>query len=316
MNTEKVTVDEQQILNEIFDGLNQIQKKLPSKYFYDEKGSQLFDQICRLDEYYLTRTEMMILKNNVDQIAECFGDDSIFIEYGSGSSLKSRILLKNIKNLSGYVPIDISTEHLQSTAASLNERYPDLDIYPVAADYTKKIEIPDIKKTVKRRMGFFPGSTLGNFLPEEAREFLAVVADELGENGGLIIGIDLRKDKEILEAAYNDKKGITAQFNFNILHHLNDQFGFNFNVNAFKHYAPFNEEHSRIEMHLVSSEEQTVKCRNEVFHFAKWETILTEYSHKYTMEAFQNIIAGLFEIDKIWTDEKNYFAVLYLKTVL
>lgn len=315
MNSEKVAVEEKEILDEIFNGLNQPQKKLPSKLFYDDKGSQLFDQICRLDEYYPTRTEMMILKNNVDEIVECFGDNSIFIEYGSGSSLKSRLLLKNIKNLSGYIPIDISTEHLQSTADSLNERYPDLDIYPVAADYTKTIEIPDIKKPVKKRMGFFPGSTLGNFLPEEAREFLTVVADELGENGGFIIGIDLKKDKEILEAAYNDKKGITAEFNFNMLNHLNDQFGFNFDVNAFKHYAPFNEEQSRIEMHLVSTKEQKVKCKNEVFHFSKWETILTEYSHKYSIEAFENIIAGLFEIDKIWTDDKNYFAVMHLKTV-
>ncbi len=312
---EKVPTEEKELLAEIIDGLNQPQKKLPSKLFYDEKGSQLFDQICRLDEYYLTRTEMMILKNNVEEIVECFEDNSVFIEYGSGSSLKSRILLKNIKNISGYVPIDISTEHLQSTADSLNERYPDLDIYPVAADYTKTIEIPKIKKPVNRRTGFFPGSTLGNFLPDEAREFLKVVAGELGKNGGFVIGIDLKKDKKILEAAYNDAKGVTAEFNFNLLHRLNNEFGFNFDAESFKHHAPFNEEKSRIEMHLVSLCDQTVKSNDEEFHFKKWETILTEYSHKYSIEAFEKIIEGYFKIKRIWTDENDYFAVMFLETI-
>ena len=315
MNLEKVNTEEKELLAEIFDGLNQPQKKLPSKLFYDEKGSQLFDRICRLDEYYLTRTEMMILKNNVEEIVECFEDNSVFIEYGSGSSLKSRILLKNIKNISGYVPIDISTEHLQSTADSLNERYPDLDIYPVAADYTKTIAIPEIKKPVNRRTGFFPGSTLGNFLPEEAREFLKVVADELGKNGGFVIGIDLKKDKNILEAAYNDAKGITAEFNLNLLHRLNDEFGFNFDVASFKHHAPFNEKKSRIEMHLVSLCDQTIKSGDDEFKFKKWETILTEYSHKYSIEAFEKIIDGYFKIKKVWTDENDYFAVMFLETI-
>ena len=315
MNLEKVNTEEKELLAEIFDGLNQPQKKLPSKLFYDEKGSQLFDQICRLDEYYLTRTEMMILKNNVEEIVECFEDNSVFIEYGSGSSLKSRILLKNIKNISGYVPIDISTEHLQSTADSLNERYPDLDIYPVAADYTKTIAIPEIKKPVNRRTGFFPGSTLGNFLPEEAREFLKVVADELGKNGGFVIGIDLKKDKNILEAAYNDAKGITAEFNLNLLHRLNDEFGFNFDVASFKHHAPFNEKKSRIEMHLVSLCDQTIKSGDDEFKFKKWETILTEYSHKYSIEAVEKIIDGYFKIQKVWTDKNDYFAVMFLETI-
>lgn len=238
-----------------------------------------------------------------------------FIEYGSGSSLKSRILLKNIKNISGYVPIDISTEHLQSTVDSLNERYPDLDIYPVAADYTKTIAIPEIRKPVNRRTGFFPGSTLGNFLPEEAREFLKVVADELGKNGGFVIGIDLKKDKNILETAYNDAKGITAEFNFNLLHRLNNEFGFNFDVASFKHHAPFNDEKSRIEMHLVSLCDQTIKSGDDEFKFKKWETILTEYSHKYSIEAFEKIIEGYFKIKRIWTDENDYFAVMFLETI-
>jgi dimethylhistidine N-methyltransferase len=315
MNQQKILTKDTDTLNEIYEGLKLPQKFLPSKLFYDEKGSQLFDQICRLDEYYLTRTEMMILKNNIDEIVECFEDNSVFIEYGSGSSLKSRLLLKSIKNISAYVPIDISTEYLQSTVELLNERYPDLDIYPVAADYTKTIQIPEIRKPVNRRTGFFPGSTIGNFLPHEAREFLMVVADELGKNGGLIIGIDLIKDRKILEAAYNDQKGITAEFNFNLLHRLNNEFGFNFNLESFKHSAPFNEDMSRIEMHLVSLHDQTVISGEEEFHFKKWETILTEYSHKYSVDSFEKIIDGFFTIKKIWTDENKYFAVMFLETI-
>ncbi len=303
----------QTLLNEIDSGLSRKQKTLPSKLFYDEKGSLLFDEICKLKEYYPTRTELMIMKSNINEISDMFGENSLFIEFGSGSSLKTRLLLSNIKKISGYIPVDISEEHLLKTAAALTERYPDLKIYPVAADYTKSIKFPSINTEVKNTVAFFPGSTIGNFTTEEAKEFLGVIAEEVGKKGALLIGVDLVKDRTVLFDAYNDSKGVTADFNLNLLTRLNSEFGFNFNIDEFEHNAPFNEEKSRIEMHLISKKNQTVKGANgKTYSFSKGEIIVTEYSHKYTLESFADMASKYFEVNKVWTDERSYFSVQYL----
>jgi dimethylhistidine N-methyltransferase len=285
---------------------------LPSKLFYDERGSKLFDLICELDEYYPTRTESLIMKDNIDDIVSVFKENSLFIEYGSGSSMKTRLLLDNLNDLAGYVPIDISEEHLLKTAERLREEYTDLEILPLAADYTKPFDLPEIHKKVEHKITYFPGSTIGNFAKKEAKEFLELIAETCGANGGLLIGIDLHKDKKVLEAAYNDKENVTAEFNLNILERINREFGADFEVENFSHHAFYDEDEQRIEMHLVSEEEQTVTINDRKFYFNKCETILTEYSHKYTLSGFARLTGDFFDIQKIWMDKNKYFSVLYL----
>lgn len=301
-----------ELMEEILTGLSRDQKMLPSKMFYDERGSRLFDFICELDEYYPTRTESLIMKENIEDIVSVFKENSILIEYGSGSSMKTRLLLDYLNNLSAYIPIDISEEHLLKTAARLKNEYSDLDILPLAADYTKPFELPEINKRVEHKITYFPGSTIGNFTKKEAGDFLKIIAQTCGENGGLLIGIDLHKDKKILEAAYNDKEEVTADFNLNLLERINREFGADFEIENFSHRAFYNEKEQRIEMHLVSEKEQTVTINERKFYFRKCETILTEYSHKYTLNSFADLAGNNFDIQKIWMDKKKYFSVLYL----
>ena len=303
---------QKELLNEIILGLSLVQKRLPSKLFYDEKGSKLFDLICELEEYYPTRTETIIMKNNIDDIVSVFEENSLFIEYGSGSSMKTRFLLDNLTNISGYIPIDISEEHLQNTVNRLKNEYPDLEIIPLNADYTKPFKLPELHKKIKHKITYFPGSTIGNFTRIEAKQFLKLIAETCGDNGGLLIGIDLHKDKNILEAAYNDKENVTAEFNLNLLDRLNREFNTDFDVSKFKHYAFYNEAEKRIEMHLISEVEQSVTICDRKFYFNKHETILTEYSHKYTLSGFAELAEDYFEIKKVWLDKKKYFSVLYL----
>lgn len=229
-----------QDLEEIIEGLSQKQKSLPSKFFYDQKGSELFDQICELDEYYQTRTEAKIMTDNIDQITTVFENNTLLIEFGSGSSLKTRLLLEHLPNLSGYIPIDISEDHLLKSAKQLRFDFPDLEIIPLIADYTRPLEFPPIHREVEHKVTFFPGSTIGNFQPEQAKEFLRVIADECGQNGGLLIGVDLKKEERILYDAYNDLKGITADFNINILRRINREFDADFVLNYFDHEAVYN----------------------------------------------------------------------------
>lgn len=301
-----------ELLEEIYTGLEKKQKKLPCKLFYDERGSKLFDLICELNEYYPTRTESIIMKNNIDDIVSVIKDNSLLIEFGSGSSIKTRLLLDNLNNLSGYVPIDISDEHLHDTVERLKDEYPELEIIPIAADYTKPFELPEIDRKVEHKIVYFPGSTIGNFTKEEAADFLKLVAETCGENGGLLIGIDLHKDKEILEAAYNDKENVTAEFNLNILERINREFGADFKISNFSHYAFYNENYKRIEMHLISKKEQTVTINDRKFIFKRGESILTEYSHKYTLNSFAELADNYFDIIKIWADKNKYFSILYL----
>ncbi len=302
------------LLDDVLDGLGQDVKCLPCKYFYDEQGSHLFDEICELDEYYPTRTELAIMDDHVDEMAACLGPRCLLIEFGSGSGRKTEVLLESLDDPVGYVPIDISREHLIASAERLDERFPDLEVLPVCADYTSDYEIPEPARPARRRAIYFPGSTIGNFRHHEAVDFLARAAHACGRGGALLIGADLVKDPAILERAYNDAKGVTAAFNLNLLARINRELDADFDLDAFRHRAIWNEEEARIEMYLESVAEQTVAIDGRNFHFAAGETILTEHSHKYTLPSFARLAAGAgFEVERVWTDQDDLFSVQYLR---
>lgn len=301
-----------QMLREVKDGLKQPQKQLPSKYFYDKRGSELFEQITRLDEYYLTRTEKKILRNNIDEIAGRIGQNSVVIELGSGSSQKTRMLLDHLPDLSAYIPVDISEKYLETVVRELRKEYPGLLIKPVCADYTKPFDLPEIDRPFEYYVVFYPGSTIGNFRPAEARQFLKSIARFLVTGGGMLIGVDLKKDKEILEKAYNDKEGITAAFNKNMLIRLNRELGSDFKVEAFRHQAIYNRQKGRIEMHLVSEVNQQIHLNGEALILKKGESIHTENSYKYSLEELRELVSPWFDVAKVWTDEDQLFSIQYL----
>ncbi len=293
-------------------GLQKPKKELLSKYFYDEVGSDLFEQICDLDEYYPTRTELSILQECVEEIASIVGANCLLIEYGSGSSKKTRKLLDALQTPAAYVPIDISKELLMQTVASLAATYPTLEVLPVCADYTSAFVIPSPKRPVSRRIGYYPGSTIGNFDPEPAKHFLQQIARTC-KGGGLLIGVDLKKDFNILHRAYNDQQGLTAQFNKHLLARINQELDANFHIQQFGHYAFYNPGESRIEMHLVSLKNQTVRIGEVEISFKLGESIWTESSYKYTLEEFAELAATAgFTVEHIWTDERQLFSVQYL----
>ena len=300
-------------MREVIAGLSAEQKRIPSKYFYDEKGSQLFDEICELEEYYPTRTEMGIMTQYVDEMIECIGKDAALIEYGSGSSLKTRILLENHNALASYIPIDISKEHLHASAARLRALFPHIEIAPVHADYSSEIMLPEPWQHTGRKVVYFPGSTIGNFTPDEAVDFLKRVRNLCSPSGGLLLGVDLKKDVNRLEAAYNDAKGVTAAFNVNVLDRINRELGANFVTQDFAHHAFYNEEAGRIEMHLRSEKDQVVAVGGERFAFDAGETIHTENSYKYTLKEIAVVgrEAGL-KVERVWTDEAHLFSVQFL----
>jgi dimethylhistidine N-methyltransferase len=303
-------------LAEIVDGLSQAQKSLSPKFFYDARGSKLFDEICELPEYYLTKTELAIMRAHIGDIAALVGPQASLIEFGSGSSLKTRILLDGLDRLAAYVPVDISREHLMTAAESLAADYLDIEVWPVLADFMQPFELPNPSVMPLRNIVYFPGSTIGNFSPDKAHSLLTVMHEEAGEDGALLIGVDLQKDRAVIERAYNDSAGVTAEFNLNVLTRINTEFGANFDVDLFRHHAVYNEEHGRIEMHLISECEQTVCIDGRSFSFEKGETILTEHSHKYTLEQFGKIAnrAG-FAVDTVWTDPEELFSVQYCRRV-
>jgi L-histidine Nalpha-methyltransferase len=304
--------DKAEIRRELLDGLRKPEKSLPSKLFYDELGSELFEQITRLDEYYPTRTEAEIFTNRIDEIIVHLGSDVTLIEFGSGNSQKTRILLDHLPDPVGYVPIDISQEKLTESATAIAAAYPGLSVIPIWADYTRELELPTIEGS--RKAAFFPGSTIGNFYPDEAEAFLKRVAELVGEGGGLLIGVDLKKDERILNRAYNDAEGVTAAFNLNMLAHINRAFGANFQLDNFRHYAAYNEALGRIEMYLVSLEDQTVNVGDAEVSFRRDERILTEVSHKYTVEDFERLAArGGFHVQDVWTDSDRLFSVQCLE---
>jgi L-histidine Nalpha-methyltransferase len=315
MQVKTQTTHHEDILDEITNGLKKSPKRLPTKLFYDEKGSQLFDKICELDEYYPTRTELKILNDNIEDITSHFGDKCMLVELGSGSSTKIRLLIDHLPTLTAYVPIDISSEHLIYSAECLKADNPTLKVYPLVADYTKEFALPKINEKYKTIDAFYPGSTIGNFTPEKARSFLEKVANTFGKDSGLLIGVDLKKDRSILDAAYNDSNGVTAEFNLNILNHINNLVNADFDINKFSHYAFYNEDVGRIEMHLISKESQEVKIDDEIISFEKNENILTEYSYKYSLQDFKNLVNGIYDVEKIWVDDNRLFSVQFLRAV-
>lgn len=302
-------------LNDVIEGLSQNPKTLKPKYFYDNRGAQLFTEICTTPEYYPTRTEIKILNQNAEDIASQIGDNTALIEYGSGALEKIKILLNFLNEPVGLIPVDISEDQLFASAKNLENLYPDLEILPVAADFTKPIPIPEFSHPPKRYVAFFPGSTIGNFEPDLAIQFLEGVTKTIGLDGLLLIGFDLKKDIETLLAAYDDQRGITSSFNKNLLSRINDELGGNFNLDTFEHVARYNENKGRIEMHLKSTTEQTVSINKELFEFLEGETIHTENCYKFTKESFTAMSskAGLYPV-KTWTDDQNLFAVMLLRT--
>jgi len=299
-------------LTEILEGLSRTQKSLSPKFFYDERGSKLFDDICELPEYYLTKTELAIMRAHIDDMAALIGPQASLIEFGSGSGLKTRILLDGLDRLAAYVPVEISREYLITAAQSLAADYPDTEVWPVLADFTQPFQLPSPSVMPLRNIVYFPGSTIGNFSPEKAHSLLTVMHEEAGADGALLIGVDLQKDRAVIERAYNDSAGVTAEFNLNVLSRINTEFGANFDLALFRHHAVYNEEHGRIEMYLISACEQIVRIDGRSFSFEKGETILTEHSHKYTVEQFAKLAnrAG-FAVDTVWTDPENLFSVQY-----
>lgn len=301
------------VLNEIIQSLSKSQKELSCKFFYDEQGSILFEQISELEEYYLTRTEISILNNNIENISDTVGEEALILELGSGSSRKIRILLDNFKRVAAYIPVDISREFLLQSAKKLGQEYENLKIIPIVADYTRPFTIPDFEMPYSRLVAYYPGSTIGNFTKDQARKFLKNISELCGPKSGLLIGIDLKKESEILEKAYNDGKGVTAEFNLNILKNMNSTFGTNFEINKWKHIAFYNEEHGRVEMHLQSLEEQSVRLNGTSITFKKDETIHTENSYKYSIEEFKDMIEPFYSLKNVWSDPGNKFAVCYFE---
>ena len=299
---------------DIIQGLSAPEPYILPKYFYDETGSRLFEAICNTEEYYPTRTEVGIIRDNIDDIVDTLGQDCLLIEPGSGDSYKVRLLLDALRPIA-YLPIDISRRYLQDEAQRLAEEFTWLNVHAVCADFTGKLQLPyHVDSTNK--VAFFPGSTIGNFLPDQAVGVLEEIRLMVGDDGGLLIGVDLQKDSETLNAAYNDRDGFTEQFNKNLLLRINRELGADFDLEQFRHHAFFNEEKHRIEMQLVSLQDQQVTIGNRVFKFKKDQSILTEYSHKYTVEHFQKLAekAG-FCLVKTWRDEHRLFSVHYLSVV-
>jgi dimethylhistidine N-methyltransferase len=298
---------------EVLLGLSKAQKELPSKYFYDEEGSRLFDLICELEEYYIPRAETAIMSEYIGEIAELIGPDVFIMEYGSGSCNKIRFLLDNLHNPAAYAPIDISREQLLQVSRHLASDYPHVEVLPVCADYTSYFELPIPHKYCRRTIVYFPGSTISNFDPIPATKFLDNVAGICGEDGGMLIGIDLIKDPTVLHKAYNDRQGITASFNLNLLERINRELGSDFQLDSFEHYAFYNPRESRVEMHLVSLRDQEVHFDQTKILFLKGESIWTESSYKFSLNDFQKMAKSAgFCVNRVWSDQQGWFSVQYL----
>jgi dimethylhistidine N-methyltransferase len=306
-------LNQSQDLAEILAGLNATPKRISQKYFYDERGSQLFDEITRLPEYYLTGTEIAIMQANVEEIATLIGPEASLIEFGSGSSRKTRILLEHLHDLAAYVPVDISEEHLLESASRLRAQFPEIEVLPVVADFTKPFDLPSPKVMPRRNLVYFPGSTIGNLERPDALELLKVMHLEAGADGALLIGVDLQKDPGLIEDAYNDSAGITAEFNLNMLRRMNNDYGANFDLDGFEHQARYDPGKGRVVICLISRRDQSVTIGGTKLIIAKGEGILTEYSHKYTLGGFAAMARETgFEVANVWTDDEQLFSVQFL----
>ncbi|NIP30763.1 MAG: L-histidine N(alpha)-methyltransferase [Candidatus Dadabacteria bacterium] len=307
--------EEEKLQKEVINSLSKTQKELSCKFFYDEYGSKLFDQIVDLEEYYLTRTEHLIMTEHIDEISDFIGERCVLVEPGSGSSNKVRLLLDNLKNTSAYIPIDISDYYLAESASRLSLIYPGINIIPIIADYTQPFNLPDFKFEYENIVIYYPGSTIGNFKPDDARQFLKRLNDMCNRDNKLLIGIDLKKNKDIIERAYNDKEGITKKFNLNILNNLNNKIGSDFNINKWEHVAFYNEKEGRIEMHLKSLENQDVRINGCFINFKKGETVHTENSYKYSIDQFSDLVSEFYDLEKYWVDKDKKFGILLFNSL-
>jgi dimethylhistidine N-methyltransferase len=292
---------------DVIAGLSLPQKTLPPKHFYDAAGSRLFERICRLPEYYPTRTELAITRAQLAAITRFAGRGGVLVEYGSGESLKTRLLLRALRP-SAYMPVDISEDALRLAVAKLRRAFPATRIAPVVGDFTRPLDLPALAE--RDRLVYFPGSTIGNLTPHEAQAFLRMTRGQVGPRGAMLVGVDLKKDANLLHAAYNDARGVTAAFNLNLLARINRELGGDFDLRRFAHYAFYNAPLGRIEMHLVSLAAQTVNVGNHRFAFERGETIHTENSYKYSVEEFQALAAEAgFRSAKVWTDRRGLFSL-------
>ena len=309
------TSDREEFRRALLAGLSRSPRAISPKFLYDSRGSELFDQICELPEYYLTRTETEILKRHAADIASRAGPGRALIEFGSGSSVKSRLLLDAMDGLALYSPLDISRQHLDQTAAGLRRDYPALRIEPICADYMHPVGLPVIASGAPR-LGFFPGSTIGNLEPHEAEIFLRRARDLLGDGGALVLGVDLKKDPQRLHDAYNDSAGVTAAFTLNLLRRTNRELEATFDLDAFVHDAFYNPVEGRIEIYIRSLIRQSAQVAGRQFDFAEGERVHAEYSYKYDDAGIAALAqAGGFSVSKTWTDEKQLFAVVYLDAI-
>jgi len=306
--------DRAEFRDAVLAGLSEKPRAIPAKFLYDARGSALFDAICELPEYYLTRTETEILRRSADDIAALAGPACALVEYGSGSSVKSRLLIEAMHDLAAYVPIDISRQHLDATASRLRRDYPGLKVEPVCADYMTLDRLPADLGKARRRIGFFPGSTIGNLLPVEATAFLRRAHRLLGTSGAIVLGVDLKKDPRRLHDAYNDSAGVTAQFTLNLLRRMNRELDANFDLSAFAHDAFYNPVDGRIEIFFRSLKAQTVSVAGRSFAFAEGERVHTEYSYKFDDAGITMLARSAgFTIARTWTDPVRLFAVVYLE---
>ncbi len=301
-----------EFLADVIAGLSEKPPTLPCKYFYDARGAALFQKICELPEYYITRTEIDILDRHRHGIAAQLGPNLQLIGLGTGAGTKTRILIEALEKPAVYVPVDISEKQLRQSAALFHEIFPELEILPVCADYLQPVVLPTPRRKAARNVVYFPGSTIGNFVPDEALQFLRRIRNVCGANGGLLIGVDLRKDRQLIEAAYNDSAGVTAEFNLNLLVRANRELGADFDLAHWRHQAIYNSSKGRIEMYLVSDTDQAVRVENRQFGFRAGEKILTEYSYKHSPETFSDLArhAG-FSFEKLWTDKARLFGLFY-----
>jgi dimethylhistidine N-methyltransferase len=305
--------DREEFKDAVLSGLSRTPRAIPAKFLYDARGSALFDQICELPEYYLTRTETGILRDCARDVAALAGPGCALVEFGSGSSVKSRLLLEAMRDLSTYVPIDISRQHLDATAARLRRDYPGLNVQPVCADYMALTALPP-EVNGARRLGFFPGSTIGNLEPAEATAFLRRARLLLGQGGALVLGVDLKKDPRRLHDAYNDSAGVTAEFTLNLLCRMNRELDGDFDLSGFAHEAFYNAVEGRIEIYFRSLRSQTVTVAGRPFAFSEGERVHTEYSYKYDDAGIAALARSAgFAIARTWTDPARLFAVTYLE---
>ncbi len=300
-------------LEDVLDGLMARQKWLKPKYFYDETGSRLFDRICDLPEYYVTRTELGIMQAHAAGMAHALGSRTLLIEPGSGSSLKVRLLLDRLDEPAGYVPVEICEAHMLASVRALAADYPALEILPMCADFTQSFQVPAPVRAERRRAVYFPGSTLGNFPPEQAADLLRNLRDTVGAGGAVLLGVDLRKDPAILVPAYDDAAGVTAAFNRNLLVRINRELGADFNPEAFAHRAVWNEAQGRIEMQLVSRRAQRARVAGRDIRFAAGEVVTTEFSYKFTPTGVAELAAAAgFRVERSWSDDREWFGVYCL----